>query len=253
MRPITRIIPSLLLSNGGLVKTKRFQKPRYIGDPINAVRIFNDKEADEVAFLNISANRYTEDVDYGLIQEISSEAFMPFSYGGGVTKLSQIEKIYRSGVEKVIINRAAMENLSFITDAASIAGSSGILVSVDVKRSWRGKKIVFSSMLKSRFHLPLLDYVRQIEDAGAGEILLGSVDRDGMMCGYDLNTISEVANAVDIPVLSTGGAGELMHFKQALDAGASGVVAGSYFVFHGRENGVLISYPSDEELLSLGS
>lgn len=250
---LTRVIPVLLLENGGLVKTVRFKNPQYIGDPINAIRIFNDKEADEIVFLDISADRHEREPDLGMLSEIVSEAFMPFAYGGGVRRVDQIEKIYRAGVEKVVINRAAALDPEFVKSAASVAGSSGIVVSMDVKTNWLGKRSVFINNGKTNLKIPPLDYARLMEEKGAGELLVNSIDLDGTMKGYDLPVISSIAGAVGIPVVPVGGAGSMRHLRQAVDAGASAVAAGSMFVFHGRQKGVLLTYPGSKDLNELFS
>ena len=251
MMQLTRVIPVLLLKDGGLVKTVQFKNPKYIGDPINAIRIFNDKEADEIVFLDISANRHKREPDLEMLSEIVSEAFMPFAYGGGVGRVDQIEKIYRAGVEKVIINRAAALDPEFVKSAASIAGSSGIVVSMDVKTNWLGKKSVYINNGQTNLKTSPLDYAKLMEEKGAGELLVNSIDFDGTMKGYDLPLISSIAEAVSIPVVPVGGAGSMQHFKQAIDGGASAVAAGSMFVFHGRQKGILLTYPSSKDLNEL--
>ena len=251
MMQLTRVIPVLLLKDGGLVKTVQFKNPKYIGDPINAIRIFNDKEADEIVFLDISKDRHDRDPDFAMLTEITSEAFMPFAYGGGLRRLDQIEKVYYAGAEKVIINRQAALDPEFVKSASSIAGSSGIVVSMDVKKNWTGGKTVHIDNGRTKTKLNPLDYARLMEDNGAGELLVGSIDLDGTMEGYDLPLISDIANAVDIPVVPIGGAGSQSDLRLAVDAGASAAAAGSMFVFHGRQRGVLITYPSSDELLEL--
>lgn len=251
MTLLTRVIPVLLLDDGGLVKTHRFKKPKYIGDPINAIRIFNDKEADEIVFLDISKDRYYREPDYELLAEIVSEAFMPFAYGGGLQRLDQIEKIYHLGVEKVVINSKAAHDPEFIKSASSIAGSSGVAVSMDVKSTWLGGKVLFVDNGKKKINLSPLDYAKLMEEKGAGELIVGSVDLDGTMKGYDLKLIEQIANAVEIPVVPVGGARSLADFRTVVDVGASAAAAGSMFVFHGRQKGILITYPSSSELIEL--
>lgn len=244
----TRVIPCLLLQKGGLVKTVKFKDPKYVGDPINAVRIFNEKEVDELVFLDISATPAVKEPNFDLLAAIASEAFMPFSYGGGVTRLDQIKRLYALGVEKVIINTAAACTPILVSEATSIAGSSSVVVSIDVRRSWLDKYTVCTQGGQHDTNRDPVQYAQEMERLGAGELLLNSIDRDGTMAGYDLELIGRVAEAVSVPVVAVGGAGELIHFRQAVDKGASAVGAGSLFVFHGKHRAVLITYPEYAQL-----
>jgi imidazole glycerol-phosphate synthase subunit HisF len=244
----TRVIPCLLLRNAGLVKTVRFKDPKYVGDPINAVRIFNEKEVDELVFLDIAATGAGSGPNFDLLTNIASEAFMPFGYGGGITDLQQIKRLYALGVEKVILNTAAHADPALVSKAAALAGSSSVVVSVDVKRGWLGRRSVYTRGGQQDTKCDPVEYAREAERLGAGEILLNSIDRDGTQSGYDLELIREVAGAVSIPVVAVGGAGELRHFKEAVEHGASAVSAGSLFVFHGKHRAVLITYPKYDEL-----
>jgi cyclase len=245
-----RIVPVLLLSEGGLVKTVRFQKPRYVGDPINAVRIFNDKEVDEIAFLDIGASRSGSEPNYTLLADIATEAFMPFGYGGGVRTLDQIKRLFALGVEKVILNSVLADDPELVTRAADAAGSQSVVVSMDCRNSWLGRTSVWTHGGTRSLHRNPVEYAKEMERRGAGEILIHSIDRDGMMQGYDLEAIGEIASAVSVPVIAAGGAGSLDDLRSAIRAGASAAAAGSLFVFHGRHRAVLISYPSPEELES---
>lgn len=247
----TRVIPCLLLRNGGLVKTVGFKDPKYVGDPINAVRIFNEKEVDELVFLDIGATPAGKGPNFELLENIVSEAFMPFGYGGGVTTVAQIKQLYGMGIEKVVLNTAAETTPGLVTEAASIAGSSSVVVSVDVRRNWRGKYTVHTKGGQRDTGRDPVEYAAKMAQAGAGEILLNSIDRDGTLSGYDLELIAMVAKAVDVPVVAVGGAGELRHFREAVDHGASAVGAGSLFVFHGRHRAVLITYPNYRDLENL--
>jgi imidazole glycerol-phosphate synthase subunit HisF len=246
--PRIRVIPCLLLQNDGLVKTVEFKNPRYVGDPLNAVRIFNEKEVDELVFLDISATSAGKEPNLDLLADIASEAFMPFSYGGGVTRLDQIRRLYAVGVEKVVINTAAAINPTLVSEAASVAGSSGVVVSIDVRRNWRGKYSVCTHGGRRDTRRDPVEYAREMERLGAGELLLNAIHRDGTMAGYDLDLIESVAAAVNVPVVAAGGAGELRHFREAVERGASAVSAGSFFVFHGKHKAVLITYPPYSEL-----
>jgi cyclase len=248
----TRVIPILLLKDAGLVKTIKFKDPKYIGDPINAVRIFNDKEVDELVFLDISATPNKRKPNFNLIKDIASEAFMPFAYGGGITELSEIEKLINIGVEKVILNSVAYKNPELIGKAAEIFGSQSIVVSVDIKKTrFHGQK-VFTNCGTLKLKENLIDYVKKLEQMGAGELILNSIDNDGTMLGYDINLIKSVADAVNIPVVASGGAGNLNDFKKAvIEGNASAVAAGAMFVFQGIHRAVLISYPKYEALEKL--
>ncbi len=244
----TRVIPSLLLRNGGLVKTVRFKEPKYVGDPINAVRIFNDKEVDEIAFLDIQATPAGSGPNFLLLERIASEAFMPFAYGGGITSVEQVKQLYALGVEKVILNHATVATPRLVAEAAALAGSCGVVASMDVRRSLFGRYTVCVRSGQVDTGRDPAAHAADMESLGAGEILLNAIDRDGTQAGYDLELIRRVAGAVGIPVIAVGGAGRLAHFREAVDAGASAVSAGSFFVFHGKHRAVLITYPEYGEL-----
>lgn len=251
LRP--RVIPTLLLNGRGLCKTKAFKNPVYVGDPINTVRIFNEKEVDEIVVLDINATVEGRAPAFDLIQEIASECFMPVAYGGGVRNLDHVRTIFKSGIEKIVLNAIAEEDLSVVSDIAKYTGSSSVVVAMDVKRKLLGGyDVVVRRADKSTGRSPV-DYARLAEKAGAGEILLNSVDRDGSMQGYDLALIELVAAAVNVPVIASGGAGTIDHFAAALKSGAAAVAAGSMFVFQGRHRAVLISYPTPAEIESLPS
>jgi cyclase len=246
-----RVIPCLLLRNGGLVKTVRFKDPTYVGDPINAVRIFNEKEVDELVFLDIGATPSGAGPNFDLLADIATEAFMPFGYGGGITTLDQIKRLYALGVEKVIINTAAASTPKLVEEAASLAGSSSVVASMDVRVHFLGRYSVWVRGGQEKVHQDPVSYAREMERLGAGEILLTAIDRDGMREGYDLELVRLVAEAVSVPVVAAGGAGTMQHFRDAAQAGASAVGAGSFFVFHGRHKAVLITYPEYHELEAL--
>lgn len=243
-----RIIPTLLLKNGGLVKTMRFKNPVYVGDPINAVQIFNKKEVDELIILDITATLEKTTLNYKKIEEIVSEAFMPIGYGGGINKLEQIEKLFKLGVEKVILNTAAYLNPDLIKQAAQTFGNQSIVVAIDIKKDLLGNNRIYTHSGSKKQDTDLLKALKIFENAGAGEIFINSIDRDGTMTGYDLNLIRLVSENVSVPVVASGGAGKIEHFSQAIKAGASGIAAGAMFVFHGVHRAVLISYPKYEEL-----
>lgn len=247
----TRVIPCLLLRDGGLVKTTKFKDPKYVGDPINAVRIFNEKEVDELVFLDIGATVAGKAPDFTLLESIAGEAFMPFAYGGGVTQVEEIKQLYALGIEKVVLNTSAVATPQLVAEAAAVAGSSSVVVSIDVRRNWLGKYTAYTCSGRQDSQRDPIELAREMVANGAGEILLGSIDRDGTRSGYDLEVVARVADAVEVPVVAVGGAGELRHFREAVDRGASAVAAGSMFVFHGRHRAVLITYPKYEELEQL--
>jgi imidazole glycerol-phosphate synthase subunit HisF len=239
-----RIIPCLLLSDHGLVKTRKFRQPIYIGDPINTVRIFNDKECDEIVLLDIGATKLGREPNYTLIQEVAGECFMPISYGGGITRLEQVKRIIRAGVEKVVVNSAATTNLSLISEIAAFYGSQAVVVSIDVTKSLFGKWSVRSHGGTQKTSLELLPYLQRVIAAGAGEILLNNIDRDGEMVGYDLDLVQQVTGSCTVPVIACGGAGKLGHLASVLaEGGAAAAAAGSLFVYQGPHRAVLINYP----------
>lgn len=244
-----RVIPCLLVSGNGLVKTKKFKDPVYVGDPVNAMRIFSDKEVDEIVVLDILATREGREPNYELIEEMAGEAFMPVAYGGGVRSLDQVRRLIRSGIEKVVINAAAVESTDVIRAAADVFGSQAVVGGVDVRKSLFGGYRVVTRSATQEARVGLDEHVRNLVDAGVGEIFLNSVDRDGTMAGYDIPLIRSVAQRVTVPVVACGGAGTLEHLSQAVhEGGASAVAAGSMFVFHGKHRAVLINYPRDMKL-----
>lgn len=246
-----RIIPVLLLNEQKLVKSQQFKDYKYVGDPINAVKIFNEKEVDEIIVVDISATKKHGIPDFKLIQEIASEAFMPLGYGGGVNKLEHIEKLLFSGVEKVIINSKAIQDPGFVEEAAKRFGSSTIVVSIDIKRNLFSKPQVHSGNTKIRLKISPKEFAQQMENRGAGEIFLNSIDRDGTFKGYDIPLIKEISSSITIPLIACGGASNIADFTSAVNhGGASAVAAGSYFVFKGKHKAVLITYPPPDEILN---
>lgn len=244
-----RVIPCLLLRGRGLVKTRRFKEPVYVGDPVNAVRIFSEKEVDELVVLDIDASREGREPDYELVAEIAGECFMPVAYGGGIRTLEQVRKLIRSGVEKVVVNSAALDSTEVITAAAEVFGTQAVVAGIDVRKPLIGGYRVVGKSATMESKVKLDDHVRRVVAAGAGEIFLNSIDRDGMMLGYDLDLIRSVTHLVEVPVVACGGAGTVEHLREAVqDAGASAVSAGSMFVFHGKHRAVLINYPGDIRL-----
>ena len=244
-----RVIPVLLLKNQGLVKSKNFKDFRYIGDPINAVKIFNDLKADELVFLDIMASVENRTISLELIKNIGEEANMPFAVGGGIKTIESIRNIINAGAEKVIINSYAAQNPNFIKEAADTFGSSTIVVCVDVKKKFLGEEQTWVlNGTKSTGYSPI-DFVKLMEEKGAGEIIVQSIEKDGTMTGYDIALIKRISEAVSIPVVALGGAGTISHLKEAYTDGyANGLAGGSMFVYQGKKQGVLITYPSKSEL-----
>jgi cyclase len=247
-----RIIPVLLLKNKGLVKSVKFKNHRYIGDPINAVRIFNELKADEIAFIDILATKEKRTLSVNFVKGVGEEANMPFSVGGGIRTLEDIRKIIEAGAEKVILNTIAGENPGFITEAADAFGSSTITVCIDVKKDFFGKEKVWIRAGTKSLNSSPVQYAQQMEDSGAGELIVQSVERDGTMEGYDINLIKKVAESVTIPVVSLGGAGKWEHIIELnSEISLNGIAAGSLFIYHGERNAVLVNYPEREKILHL--
>ena len=247
----TRVIPALLLKNNGLVKTFKFKKPIYVGDPINAIKIFNEKEVDELVFLDIQASKLKREPDYDLLKEFASEAFFPLAYGGGINSVEQAKKIFRIGVEKIVLSSAAISNPKLISEISSYSGSSSVVVCLDIKKSFFGKYKIFNRINQKLVCKDPFDMAMMAEDLGAGEIIINSVDLDGDMNGYDYELIEKMRSKISIPIVALGGAGKLDHFKEAVKRGATAVAAGSFFVFFGKLKGVLITYPTSHDLDNL--
>ncbi|MGA3013534.1 MAG: AglZ/HisF2 family acetamidino modification protein [Bacteroidales bacterium] len=243
-----RIIPVLLLQNKGLVKSIQFENHRYIGDPINAVRIFNDLYADELAFLDIDATKQGRLVSLEIVKNVGEEANMPFSVGGGINSLSDIHQIINAGAEKVIITTKAVQEPEFINEAVKEFGSSTIVVCIDVKKK-SGRPFVYSRNGKNISRFSPIEFARLMVDHGAGELIVQSIERDGKMEGYDLDLISSISQNVTIPIVGLGGAGNLkdMHELESRTT-INGLAAGSMFVYHGPRRGVLINYPNQVQL-----
>jgi cyclase len=247
-----RIIPVLLLRNGLLYKTEKFRNPKYVGDPRVAVKIFNDKGADEIVILDILATRENREPDYRLIEEIAGESFMPLAYGGGVRTREQVRKILALGAEKVVINTQAIEDPGFVKAVSDDNGAQSITVCIDVKRDFFGRIRVATRCGQNKINQDPVALARRMEAEGAGEIVLQSIDRDGTLSGYDIKLIRSVAQAVDVPVIALGGAATEQDLVRAVrEAGASAVAAGAMFVFQGPHRAVLITYPDDERISEL--
>ena len=248
-----RVIPCLLLKHGGLVKTIKFDKPNYLGDPINAVKIFNEKMVDELCIMDIEASVKGCGPDFSLLSDIATEAFMPLSYGGGITTIEEIRELFRIGLEKVILNTAFVKHPEIVKEAVSIAGSQSIVVSIDAKKNLTGRYTAFINDGKEKTSISPVELAVLAEKQGAGELIINSIDRDGKMQGYDLELIKNVTNAVEIPVVACGGAGNMQDIKSVLiEANVHAAAAGSMFVYYGKKKAVLINYPSENEFLQEG-
>lgn len=245
-----RVIPVLLLQNKGLVKTIQFKSPNYIGDPMNAVKIFNEKEVDELIFLDISATKEHRKPNLVYLKEIATECFMPLGYGGGITTIEDIKNVLSTGIEKAIINSHAVENPDFIKEAALKYGNSTIVISIDYKKDLFGRMRVYthSGTKKSKYHP--LDFAKMMDEFGAGEVVINSIDKDGMMNGYDTQFIKEVVTSISMPAVACGGAGSVEDLKDVISkTHIQAVAAGSIFVYQSKMRGVLINYPKQMDIL----
>ena len=243
-----RIIPVLLLEKGGLYKTVKFKNPNYVGDPINAVKIFNEKEADELLLLDFRASADKRKIDFNKITEIASEAFMPMAYGGGVTKLDEAKRVFDCGYEKIVLNSVLFENNLLVENIANIYGAQAVVGCMDVKKNFFRKNLVYSHSGKNKTGYTPLEWAAKLEEYGVGEIIINNIDNDGTWEGYNLEIIGEVSAKVKVPMIACGGAGSVDDFRKAVDAGASAVAAGSMFVYQKKGMGVLISFPSSLKL-----
>lgn len=249
-----RLIPVLLLQNGGLVKTRKFAQPSYIGDAINAVRIFNDLRADELTFLDISASQKGCPPSLDFVREVAAEAHMPFAVGGGIRSLPQIQQLLQAGAEKVVLGSIAVERPEFVGQAAREFGCSTIAVCMDIKKTFWKPPTVWHLNARNNSGQSPLDFARRMQDLGAGELIVQSVERDGSMQGYDLALLRQVADALSIPIVALGGAANLEDLRRGYaEGGAQGLAAGSLFVFHGTMRGVLLNYPTRAQIHRLFS
>lgn len=246
LRP--RIIPCLLVHEKGLVKTVNFKNPKYVGDPINAVRIFNEKQVDELTVLDIDATAEGREPDYKMIENLASECRMPLCYGGGVSTPEQAQRIFSLGVEKIAFSASVLKNPELITQIAERVGSQSVVVVLDVKRKLLGGYEVYTHNGKIATGINPIDFVKKLEDLGAGEIVINSIDNDGVMKGYDINLVEKIRNVTSLPLTVLGGAGNLNDIGSLINKfGIIGASAGSLFVFKGVYKAVLINYPSPDE------
>ncbi len=245
---LKRVIPVLSIIDNKLVKTIKFKNPNYIGDPINAVKIFNDKEVDEVILQDIRATVAGGKPNYDKIEEICSEAFMPFAYGGAIQSMEQVDTLFKVGIEKVVLNSVLSQDINLVRLIKEKYGAQSIVSSIDVKKGVFSSYQVYSHSGRKKIKDSLIDYVKAIVEAGVGEILLNSIDRDGTFKGFDLELIKTISSLSRVPVIASGGARNLDDFKFAFQNGASAVAAGSMFVYRGEQRGILINYPSQLDL-----
>ena len=245
LRP--RIIPCLLIQNNGLVKTVKFKNPKYVGDPINAVRIFNEKEVDELVFFDIDATVLNNEPNYSLIERISNQSRMPLCYGGGIKNLEQAKRIFSLGVEKIALSSSLIDNPNLITQIGNQVGAQSVIVVLDIKKKIFGGYEIFTHNAKRSTGIDPFKFIKNSEKLGAGEIVINSIDKDGLMNGYDLDLIKKVRKATSLPVTVLGGAGSIDHIAEVIkENGIIGVSAGSLFVFKGPYKAVLINYPDSQ-------
>lgn len=244
-----RIIPSLLIANKRLVKTKKFKNPIYLGDPINAIKIFNEKQADELVILDIYASKNNVGPNFILIQEMCTECFMPIAYGGGIQTLDHIHKLIKLGVEKVILGEVAFTNKPLLIEAVAIFGSQSIVAMIDVKSSFfkRTQQVYIQNGKINTQKYPL-EFALELQEIGVGEIILQDITREGTRTGYPLELIKEISSKLEIPLIALGGAGSKEDFSKALQSGASGAAAGTLFTLQPPHDAVLIKYLTDEEI-----
>ena len=247
-----RIIPSLLIANKRLVKTKNFKNPIYLGDPINAIKIFNEKQADELVILDIYASKNNEEPNFALIEEMCTECFMPIAYGGGIKTLEHIQKLIQLGVEKVILGEVTYTNQSLVKEAVSIFGSQSIVVMIDIKIPFfKIKPTVFIKNGKVNTRKSPLEFALEMQKLGVGELILQDISREGTRSGYPIELVKEITSQLEIPLIVLGGAGSKEDFSEALQSGASGAAAGTLFTLQPPHDAVLIKYLTDEEIKSL--
>lgn len=246
LRP--RIIPSLLIHDNGLVKTVNFKSPKYVGDPINAVKIFNEKEVDELAVFDIDATVKNLEPNYGLIEKLAIQSRMPLCYGGGVKTVEQAQRIFGLGVEKIAFSSAVLEKPELISEVAERVGNQSVIVVLDVKKKLLGGYEIYTHNGKKSAGVDPFKFIDQVQKLGAGEIIINSIDKDGVMKGFDFSLLDKMRKQISIPMTVLGGAGSLSDLKEVIDKyGVIGVAAGSFFVFKGVYKAVLINYPSKED------
>lgn len=243
-----RLIPQLLIDKKKLLKTHKFTNPRYLGDPLNAVSIFNEKKADEIFIIDINNETNIQFPDFDFINKLASQCFMPFGYGGKINNLDIAKKIFDLGIEKIVLQSGAFINPKLISEIANIYGSQSIVISIDVKKNIFGKLFIKSKKIQIKNNFEIKNYILDFINLGAGEILINNIDLEGTFKGLDLTLISKFKKYCTVPLLINGGLKNLEDANKAYQVGADGVVGGSFFVYYGKHNGVLISYPTEREL-----
>ena len=245
----TRVIPCLLLKNESLVKTVKFKKYNYIGDPINTVRIFNELEVDELMFLDIFASKEDRKINFKILKDIADECFMPLSYGGNIKSLDDAKKVFEIGFEKVAINSNAYNNLKLIEEIASYFGNQSVIGSIDIKKDFFGKNRLYSHHGKIKQKIDIVKWVQSLENAGVGEILVTSINKEGTWEGYDIELINMITQNVRVPVIANGGCGRVEDIGEVVKkANVSACAVGSMVVYQKKEMGVLVNFPDRKEL-----
>lgn len=243
-----RVIPILLLSERRLVKTLKFSKSKYVGDPINIIKIFNDKYVDELIVIDIDASKKKVPPDFKYLDSLASECFMPLTYGGGIKNIDHAEKIFQLGIEKVCIQSALFDSFNLVHKIASRYGSQSIVLSVDLKKSWRGKYSLYDSSMRNLRNLKVEEFIQNAIDAGVGEVLLTNVEKEGTLEGPDLAVIETIAKNCKVPLIVQGGVSSLTDMVNIIKSGADSIAAGAFFIYSGPHRGVLITYPKYEQL-----
>jgi cyclase len=246
-----RVIPVIMIDNGRAVVTRNFGKPVYVGDPINSIKIFNDKEVDELIILDITDKNVQKEPDFKLIEKMASESFMPLAYGGHVTRILDAERLINCGIEKISFNTSLFTHPDVVRELSYRNGKQSVIASLDIKKNWWGKYVVRTSNGRQRVGKNLRAIIKQVLDLGVGEIFLNSIDRDGSLTGYDENLVGLVAQNSNVPLIACGGASHIRDFVKAIQIGkASAVAAGAMFFFKGGFNAVLVNYPDQKTLTS---
>jgi cyclase len=243
-----RIIPCLLMLDGNLVKTRKFKEPKYVGDPINAVTIFNDKELDEIILLDIGCSKNNTEINYDILEKVVKECFIPLTYGGGVQTIDQMKKIFSLGVEKIVVNNSAINNPKLLKEAVKMFGSQSIIAGVDVKKSFFKKNKIFSHVSGKTLNKPLEKYFIELQEIGVGEVFLNSVDGDGTWEGYDVSTNKAISKLLNVPIIACGGAGNHKHIHSLFNStDVMAAALGSMAVYQKKDFGVLINFPLKKE------
>tara|TARA_B100001123_G_C15208857_1_gene986409 strand:- start:140 stop:883 length:744 start_codon:yes stop_codon:yes gene_type:complete len=243
-----RLIPSLLIKNNKLVKTIEFKNPSYVGDPLNAIRIFNEKEVDEIIVIDIDASIKKNKPNYDLIHNIASECFMPLCYGGGINELDVAKTVFDLGVEKICLQSIVLKNYKIIDEISKIYGSQSVVISIDIKKNFIGKYKLYSRNKNLSINIDWKKHIYNCIEHGAGEFLINSVDKDGTLSGLDLNLIKETKSVCSVPFITIGGVNSIEDAKKGISKGADAIAAGSFFIYHGPHRAVLITYPTNHEL-----